>query len=161
MAFKYDSINHAQQDAFDVYQRYLLAGEDLTNNVLKVASAPVVSASYSGTGFTNAGAATKANQKASAGMLQSIRASNANAAVRYLQIHNKASAPAAGETAIFSFVIPAGTAAAPGIVMVDDAFFGLNGYYLSTGVSWAISTTSGTFTDSATAGEHIINGVYL
>lgn len=161
MAFKYDSINHAQQDAFDVYQRYLLAGEDLTNSVMKTVAAPIVSASYSGSAFTNAGAATKANQKASAGMIQSIRASNANAAVRYLQLHNKASAPAAGETAIFSFVIPAGTALAPGITMVDDGFFCLNGYYLSLGVSWAISTTSGTFTDSATAAEHIINGIYL
>lgn len=161
MTFRYDTVQHSGGDAYDVKQAYLIAGEDLTNNLQAIAPQNVVSASYSATGFANAGAATKANQKASAGMLRSIRASNVNAAIRYLQVHNKASAPAGGDTAIFSFAIPAGTATAPGITEIGAEFFGLVGYYLSLGVSWAISTTSGTFTDSATAAEHNTNGSYV
>lgn len=160
MSFRFDTVEHSGKDANDVKQAYLIAGEDLTNDVLKVIMGSAVSASYSPTAFTNAGAATKAFQKATPGMLYGIRCSNANAATRYLQIHNKASAPAAGETAIFNFTLPAGTALSPSVTTIGSEFLGANGYFLSLGVSWAISTTAGTFTDAATAAEHIVNGTY-
>lgn len=161
MAFKYDSVNHAQQDALDIYNRYKLAGEDLTNDVMKVAMGPIASASYSPTSFVNFGTATKANVKASAGSLFAIMASSINAAIRYLLIHNKASAPAAAEVPVLAFPIPAGTSTAPSSVIIDSDFLGASGYYLSTGIGWAISTTSATFTDSATASDHVINGMYV
>lgn len=160
MAFKYDSINHAQQDALDVYNRYKLAGEDIANDVLRVSSVPIVSASLSPTVFTGYGAATKALVKASPASLVSLYASNVNAAVRYLQVHNKATAPAGTDVPVLSFPIPAGSATVPASVLLDSDFFE-GGYYLSTGLGWAISTTVATFTDSATASEHVVNGMYV
>lgn len=133
--------------------------EDNSNGVIAVVRKAVVASTYSGTAFTSFGTATKANPKASAGVMISIEASNENAAVRYLQLHNKASNPAGTDVPIFSFPIPAGTANSPGIVIIERDF--LNDYYFSTGVSWAVSTTKATFTDSATASEHTLNGLYV
>lgn len=157
--FHFDTVEHAQKDAYDTYLRYLIAGEDLPNNVLRVAIAPLVSASYSPSNFSGFGAVTKANVKASAGSLLSVYASNTNAAVRYLQLHNKASAPTEGEKPVASFPIPAGTALIPGTLLINNDFF--NSDYFSAGISWAISTTGSTFTDAATASEHFVNGMFL
>lgn len=107
------------------------------------------------------GTATKAAAKASTGNLFSVYCSNINAAVRYLQIHNKATAPAGTDVPVSSFLIPAGTATAPATIVLDASYFGTNGKYLSTGVSWAISTTNATFTDSATASEHNLEINYI
>lgn len=107
------------------------------------------------------GTATKAAAKASTGNLFSVYCSNTNAAVRYLQIHNKATAPAGTDVPVSSFLIPAGTATAPATIVLDASYFGTNGKYLSTGVSWAISTTNATFTDSATASEHNLEINYI
>lgn len=157
--FRFDTVEHAQKDAYDTYLRYLIAGEDLTNNVLRVAMAPISSVSYSPSNFSGFGAATKAVVKASAGSLISIYASNVNAAVRYLQVHNKASAPAGGDVPVASFPIPAGSATAVASILISNDFF--NSDYFSAGISWAISTTGATFTDSATASEHYVNGMFL
>lgn len=159
MAFKYDSINHAQQDAFDVYQRYLLAGEDLSNNVMRIAMAPVASASYSANPFFD-DASVDGAMKTSAGALMSAVASNMNAARRYLQVHNKASALALNDVPLLSFPIPAGTALAPGMLMLDSEFFGLAGVYCSLGVRIGVSTTSGAYT-AGTAADHDLAGMYL
>jgi hypothetical protein len=155
-----------QFDANDnllVSQGTLLGGEDLTNNTMVVTPKPVVSSSYSSTAFSNFGAATNAVAKNSAGMIKSIHAQNENAAIRYLQIFNKATGPTEdSEVPIFSFAIPAGTGAAPGIVSIGAEFFGEAGYYLSAGVTWGISVDPDVFDANAvTAGEHQINGTYL
>ena len=105
-----------------------------------------------------AGSVTKANIKASAGNLYWFRATNKNAAVRWLQFHNKASAPAAAETALINVEIPAGTATQPASVEILIPF---NGDRFSTGIGWAISTTVTTFTDSATASEHTVHARYI
>lgn len=161
MAYKYDSINHAQQDAFDTYLRYKIAGEDLTNDVLKTVPTPLASAAYSGVAFSSFGAATKANVKASPGSLLSVYASNINAAIRYLLLHNKASAPAGADVPLMAFPIPAGSSTAPASIILDGDFWGAAGFYFSTGLGWAISTTGATFTDSATASEHYVNGSFI
>lgn len=113
-----------------------------------------------GTGFTAQFSDVDISVKASAGYIKSLNASNINASARYLQLHNKASAPANGDTAIFSFIIPEGAANAPGIREIGTEFFGEGGYYLSTGIAVGISTTAATFT-AATTTDHSINGIYV
>lgn len=106
--------------------------------------------------YKNAGAATKANIKNSAGRVTGIRVTNVNAAVRYFQIHDKATAPAAAETAVRSYLVPAGTATVPGLLVLNQA--DLQDYISCTlGIGFAIGTTDTTFTDSATAAEHLIH----
>lgn len=107
------------------------------------------------------GTITKANLKGSAGNVRGIYVTNTNAAVRYFQIHDKATAPAGTDVPVASYIIPAGTATAPATLFIEDSFFGPNGKYLATGVGWAISTTNATFTDSATASEHNVEVNYV
>lgn len=93
---------------------------------------------------------TAAVIKATPGNVFHIFATNANAAVRYLQLHNKATIPLATEVPLQSWIIPAGTALAPGYVEITSKY----ALAFSTGIGFAISSTQGTFTDAATAGEH-------
>jgi hypothetical protein len=106
--------------------------------------------------YKGAAAATKANIKASAGRVLTFRVTNINAAVRYFQIHNKATAPAGADTALRSYIIPAGTATAPASLTLDLDYL-VDGIRCDTGIGFAISTTDTTFTDSATASEHIVD----
>lgn len=98
--------------------------------------------------------------KASAGYLMSVIVTNENAAVRWLQLHNKATAPANPDAPVMSLPIPAGTANNPGVLTLDSRFFGEGGRTCSTGIAIGISTTEATFT-GATASEHNISGSYL
>lgn len=98
--------------------------------------------------------------KASAGSLLSVSATNINAAIRYLQVFNKATAPAGGDTAVFSFPIPAGSSTVPAVVSVARDFLGQNGHQFSTGIAVGVSTTAATFT-AATTTDHVVNGTYL
>lgn len=138
-----------------------IAGEDLTNNVLGVQNKPVASASYSPSLYAPLTQVTKNVIKSSAGNVLSIYITNDNAAVRYFQLHNKATAPAAGEAPVRSLKVPAGTANNPGVLVLGREFFGDGGEYFATGIGWAISTTFATFTDSATNTEHIVNVDYV
>ncbi|MGE0126680.1 MAG: hypothetical protein AB7U82_01150 [Blastocatellales bacterium] len=133
-----------------------ITGEDFTNQVLGVAHKPLAASTYALDTDNQMTQVTKRNSKAAAGNVFGFYVTNDNAAVRYFQIHNKASAPAATEVPVLSFKIPAGTANNPGELKIGRDILGEAGHYLSTGVSWAISTTYGTFTDSATASEHIV-----
>ncbi len=131
------------------------AGEDLTNNILAVTQKPLAVSTYSPSLYSELTQVTTANIKASAGNVFSIYITNANAAVRYFQLHNKATAPAGTNVPIYSFPVPAGTANNPGVLILDDSFFTKAGVNFATGIGWAISTTYATFTDSATNTEHI------
>lgn len=95
---------------------------------------------------------TTAAVKGSAGNVFKIRATNENVAVRYLQLHNKATAPAGTNVPVLSWKIPAGSATAPGYIEFEWVY----GEAFATGIGVAISTTQATFTDSATATEHEI-----
>lgn len=150
-----DSTGHAW-----VREGFAAAAEDNTNAVIAQAIKPVASATYSPSGFVAPLTDVDISVKASAGNIKSLSVSNINAAVRYLQVHNKATAPAGGDTAIFSFVIPAGTATAPGVREIGTEFFGEGGYYLSTGIAIGISTVAATFT-AATTTDHTLNGTYV
>lgn len=84
--------------------------------------------------FTNSAASTNATStKASAGTVWSVLATNINAAVRYLKLYNKASAPTVGtDTPVLTLAIPAG-----GMVQIDG---GSNGIRFGTGIAWALTT---------------------
>jgi len=129
----------------------LLAGEDQTNSVFAVLTKLFPNAAYAPLLATNFGTVTKALVKATPAQIYSVRVSNANAAARYLLLHNKATAPVATDVPLYAFYIPAGAA-----VTIGGDFFTANGAYFSTGVGWSISTTAATFTDSATASDHVI-----
>lgn len=148
-----DALQSDSSGNLKVTQATLLAGEDLTSNVMGVMSKPIASSTYAPTTYKDAGTVTKANIKSTAGNVYSLRFTNTNAAVRYLQLHNKATAPAAAETAQLYFVIPAGTATAPGELKLNMNDFAPSEYF-ATGIGWAVSTTATTFTDSATAADH-------
>lgn len=94
--------------------------------------------------------------KNAAGNVYSLYATNANAAARFLQLHDKATAPVATDVPRYSFAIPAGTAAAPGVLVLNSDFFTTYGVRFTTGIGYAVSTTFGTFTNAATATEHIV-----
>lgn len=134
--------------------------EDATNTLAPTLTKPVSSATYAPSTSNNFGAATKANVKASAGNVYAVVATNTNASVRYLQLHNKATAPAATEVPQVSIPLPAGTAAQPTVLELNSAFFAPSERF-ATGIGWAISTTLATFTDSATAGDHSIHMRYV
>ena len=95
--------------------------------------------------------------KSSAGNLMAVYATNDNAAVRYLQIHNKATAPSTGNSATYCFPIPGGTANNPGQLALDEAFFGKYGVNFSTGISWGFSNTKSTFNAVGTASDHTVH----
>lgn len=138
-----------------------ISGENNPLDTTGVTQKPVISSSYSGTAFTNFGAASNANVTTVPTMLKSISAHNENAAVRYLQVFNLAAAPTEDTSVpLFSFTIPAGTAAAPGRCNVGAEFFGEAGYYLSAGLSWGISVDKDNWDSTGvTVTEHIVNGV--
>jgi hypothetical protein len=151
----YDSTNTGIQ----VVEQLVPGAEDNTNNVIATQNRPVVSSLYSGTpGHAEDDA--DVSVKAAPGNLLSVVATNENAAVRYLQVHNKASAPGAGETAVVSYLIPAGSGTAPGRIQLNAADFGINGLHCTIGVALGISTAIDTFT-AATAGECFLTYVYV
>ena len=143
-----------------VTQATLLAGEDLTNNVQGTLSKPVAASTYSGLAFSAPLNDVDISVKATAGNLLSITASNINAAIRYLQVFDKATAPSSGNTPVFSWAIPAGTSTAPAIREIGRDFLGEGGHYFASGIAVGVSTTAATFT-AATTTDHVTNGTYI
>jgi len=128
---------------------------DANGNLATTASggAPAISATNSPSLSTSFASVASAQAKATPAQLVSIRATNANAAVRYLQLFNAASATG---TPIYSEPIPAGSATQPSSLILDSVFFGSGGKYFSTALSWGISTTNGSYT-AATAADHNVS----
>lgn len=83
--------------------------------------------------IASAAASTNATSaKAAAGNLHNVTAYNTTAAVKYLKIYNKASAPTVGtDTPIFTFAIP------PNGTLSHS--FPNGGYYASTGIAYALT----------------------
>lgn len=116
------------------------------------------SATSSGTAFShysNAGTAATANIKATAGRVFSFSCYSVNAAVRYIQLHNKASAASAAEVPLFAFPVFTNTA-----TVIGKDFFGENGAVFSTGITFAFSTTQWTYT-AGTASDQSTQIEYL
>jgi hypothetical protein len=148
-----DTTSEITMDALG--SAYVAAGdapqaEDNSNGVIAIAQKLMSwSTAYNPTLYTNLGAATKANIKATPGIVVSIYGFNANNAVRYLQLHNKATAPAGTDVPLYSFLVYGN-----GSVVIGSDFWTQNGAYFSTGIGFAWSTTYASFTDSATTGDH-------
>lgn len=102
--------------------QYRLNGSTWDRDVKPNAVSRIVSSAAS----TNATVA-----KAAAGNLFNVLWSNANAAVRYLKIYNKATAPTVGtDTPILTITLPA----------LTTSFITFDSLYFSTGISYALTT---------------------
>lgn len=131
-----------------VREQYQPGSEDNTNGNSAVIEKLLAGVStYAPTIFTNFGANATLNVKATAGNVYSIYCQNTNAAVRYIQIHNTATTPGGGAVPLLSFAIPATSS-----VFISHDMLVAGGVYFSTGIAFAFSTTSGTYT-AGTAGE--------
>lgn len=143
----YSTVNNDNLGHLWSREGYAAVAEDNTNGVIAQAIKPLATSTYSWTLFTNFGANTTLNVKASSGNVKSLYCHNSNAAARYIQLHNTATTPAGAAVPLMTFLIPAA-----GSVLIDGSFLGDNGYNFSTGIAFAYSTTEGTYT-AATAGE--------
>ena len=102
------------------------------------------------------GTTAGANIKNATGVIYSLSCINLNAASRYVLLFNKATAPAANDVPVESFVVyPSG-----GQLLLGQDYFSLNGLDLSSGISWGISTTPTLYT-AATAADTIFTARYL
>lgn len=84
---------------------------------------------------------------------------NANAAVRYFNIHDIDVIPVATNIPSgqgMSFPVPAGTANNPGVLSVELG----ETHQLVNGLAWSLSTAVNVFTNSATASEHSVHMWY-
>ena len=134
----------------------LLWNEDAVNSTGKSTNKVVIASTYTPSLDTSFGTAVTHNAKASAGVLYGIDVTNINAAVRYFQIFNSTGGTG---TVLMSFPIPAGTSTAPARLTLGPSYWGPNGLYLSTGLTWGISTTQATYT-GATTTDHNVNLLY-
>lgn len=110
-----------------------------------------------GTRFSLLSAATTnaTNVKAGPGVLWAINATNTNAAVRYLKLHNTSGTPTAGAGVVARFAIPGNTTGAGFTINLDP------GWDFDTGIG--ITTVTGAAdadTTAVAANEIIINLVY-
>lgn len=80
---------------------------------------------------------------------------NANAAIRYLQLHNKASAVANAEVPVLTFMVPA----SGGNTVFGNDFFTQDGLRFSLGLAYGWSTTRDTYT-AASAADHSVTILY-
>lgn len=140
-----------------VYLGTLIAGEDIANNVQGVVQKVIIGSTYSPSIDTSFGTAVSHNSKNGAAQLISFVATNINAAVRYLQLFNGATATG---TPLHSWPMPAGSSTAPTIFSLGKEDFGENGEPYGTALTWGFSTTLATYT-AATASDHTINLYYF
>jgi hypothetical protein len=99
---------------------------------------------------SNLGTLTAISATQARSVLKGVYATNANAAARWLQVFDKATAPATNDVPVYSFLIPIGGA-------VDiSRFFSDKGVNCLLGIAFGISTAPGTY-QAATAAEHVIN----
>lgn len=95
-----------------------------------------------------------ASVKASPGTIGYIIATNINAAVRYLHLFNKASAPVLASDAallVHSIVLPGGAAGSNAVVAIPA------GIEFSTGIAYAVTSVAAGTTGAVSANEHLIN----
>lgn len=131
----------------------LPAGNNIMGRVVPVPAATGGASTHK----TISAASTNATSvKASAGQIYAIVAHNINAAVRYLKIYNKASAPTVGtDTPVLTLPIP-GNAAGAGFVLPVAV-----GVALSTGIAFALTTgVADSDTGAVAANEIVVDLVY-
>lgn len=103
--------------------------------------------------FTNIGSVTAA-VRAGSTRIFSLSADNANAADRYLQLHNLAAVPTGAEVPVQSFRCPANST-----IIVGTDYFTNNGTNFPLGLMFAFSTTRDTYT-AATGSDHCFRAAY-
>lgn len=128
---------------------FVVANEDTPLPTVNTPGALPATATASPSSTVNIGAAAAGVIKASSGNVFSISCINTNAAVRYFQLHNKATIPLSTEVPVYCFTVPAA-----GAIVIGEDFFNRNGLNFVTGIGYAISTTFLTYT-AATAAEHV------
>jgi len=106
----------------------------------------------SGRSLISAATTNATSVKASAGQVYSIYAHNLNAAVRYLKLYNKASAPTVGtDTPVLTLPIP-GNAAGAGFVLDTGGM----GIAFATGIALALTTGVADADTGAVAANEIV-----
>lgn len=91
--------------------------------------------------------------KASAGTVYGVQVSNVNAAVRYLKLYDKSSAPTVGtDTPVKTIVIPGNTAGAGNTIAFPYGIAFANGIALALTVEPTVAGSTG-----VTASEHVVN----
>jgi hypothetical protein len=136
-----------------VVEQYAAAAEDNSNGVLAIQLKPLATATYAPSLYTNFGSSVTANIKNGAGTILSASIYNTQGTACFLQFYNSTST-----TATVFMEVP--VAATSGFVALGQDFFTLNGVYCSTGITFGVSTTSGSYTGSTIASAHNIQVLY-
>jgi hypothetical protein len=107
--------------------------------------------------LVSAASTNATNVKASPGVVYAIVAINLNAAVRYLKLYNKATAPTVGtDTPVATIPIPASTTGAGVVIPIPS------GWDFSSGISEALTTGAGDAdTGAVAANEIFVHLVYV
>ncbi len=87
-------------------------------------------------------------ERPSAGNVFMFTVHNLNGATRYMQLHNKATAPANPEVPLISIAVATGAT-----VVLGSDFFGATGINFSTGIAYGFSTTELIYTAGAAADQ--------
>jgi len=103
--------------------------------------------------LVSAASTNSTNVKGSAGKVYGIQVNNANAAVRYLKLYDKATAPTIGsDTPVKTIMIPAG-----GTVVIQSA----QGIAFASGIGFGLTTEATVAgTTAVSANEHVVNLEY-
>lgn len=137
----FDSLNHQW-----MREGYAAGAEDNTNGVFAFQVKPLAVSTYSPSQFSNLGANTTLNIKATTGNIFSLYAYQTNAAARFEQIHNTATVPSGGAVPILSFLVGPSSDK-----LIGTEFFTQAGWNASLGLAFAHSTTFGTYTAGTAA----------
>lgn len=141
------SVNVSQQPT-QTAEQFVPGAEDNTNAIYAVQRRPLAVTTYAPLLFSQLGTDPDVSVKATPGTVFSVSCHNLNAATRFLQLHNKASAPANPDVPLI--VIPVPTLAC---VILDESFFTQNGLFFSVGIAYGFSTTEATYTAGAAADQ--------
>jgi hypothetical protein len=137
----------------------LISGEDQSNNALQVVAARLLAATYSPLLHTNFGAATNAQVKATPALITSIDVQSVEQnTLYYLQLFNATSATG---TPLYSWPLALASATSPLYFERGADFFGPNGKYFSTALSWGISSSKSTYSSAGTAANYQVHIHYF
>jgi hypothetical protein len=129
-----------------------LAGSDskATMPISRLTLTPVLSVDRS------LGAAASKVVKNSAGRVFSLHCVNLNAAIRYFQLFDSATAPSGGATPLEAWPV----ALSGGLLTLDVTALGSLGVGFATGITWGFSTTALTYT-AGSATDAIVTVRYV
>lgn len=122
-----------------IEEQFIPLAEDNTNGVYWEHAAPIAAATNALLWDDTVALAASKSVKATPGRLYAIHGSNRDAAERFIQIFDKASAPSAADVPVMTIPVPAATS-----FSWSQPF----GRVFTLGISWGISTTLNTFTSA-------------